>query len=655
MHALDLPPPARHSLPSMQHSGRPLPARADSYMPVSIRSRLLLLVLSVLLPAAAAALWLIARSYDAEQQALQRNLHDSARALSLIVSRELAQRPAELQRAVEALQLPRDWVVTVLDDRQALVARYPDGPANAAAAIGPELRQRLAQQREGGFESTGASGGSVVGYFSRSDPGWTFLATLPRTQIVRGIPDGVLQTGLGALAVLALAVLGALWLARRIVAPVVSLKHAAARLQAGLPVERQTSGIAECDDVGDALAQASDAIRHARGELERQVADAVARTRVAEQRVSRSQRVEALGRLTGGVAHDFNNLLGVISNSTHLIRRQTQAPELQGPLAATLRAVEVGSRLTQHLLRFSRRQSAVPQALDPAQYLSEEQDLLQTVVGKRIQVSVAVAPGTLHVTVDSSELELALINLALNARDAMPSGGHLWLKAENAAFETLSGLAPGRYVALTVSDDGIGMDEGLAERVFEPFFTTKEVGKGTGLGLSQVHGFCTQAGGAARLDSTPGLGTAVTLVLPGGDAPPGSAAAQAGDAEGIAGTNVLLVEDNDELADVTAALLGSYDCRVQRARNADEALRRLHDPAPIDVVLSDIVMPGALDGVGFARMLRDERPGLPVVLISGYSTARVGTREFVVLQKPCAPEDLLAALQQAVGGNRQHR
>ena len=739
-------------------------------MPISIRSRLLWLVLSALLPAVAAALLIIVRTFNVEQEALERNLRDTTRALSLVVDGELTRRaaiarvlsssrlldhgpdipadnlasfelqarramqgmegwveldsstlalldtrlpsgappppvrqpgarqlverpligpleaastggdlraaaiqpverngrtvlnvsvtivPAELQRIIDHQHLLAGWVAAIVDSRGTVVARHPGGTRNAGLPLGADLKALLARQDEALFESATLDGTPSVGVFSKSPSGWTYVTALPRAQFGGGVPAAVLQVGLGSLALLGLAVAGALWVSRRIVQPVQSLKEAAARMQAGLPVERRSTGMQECDEVVAALAEAAEAMQHARADLERQVAAAVTRTREAEQRVSRSQRVEALGRLTGGVAHDFNNLLGVISNSAYLIQRHATDPQLQVPLAATLRAVEVGSRLTQQLMRFAGRQPVRPQAIDLGSYLPEVQELMKMVLGKRIQVTVSVAPDTRRISVDSAELELALINLALNARDAMPTSGELWVSARNADEDDAAGL-PGspqlRYVLITVTDNGVGIDDSVAARVFEPFFTTKEVGKGTGLGLSQVHGFCVQAGGAARLASTQGLGTTVSLLLPASvgevqrSAPAGGEPGQ-DSYPGLQHRRVLLVEDNEELADVTAALLATYGASAERASSPQQALERLAGNEPFDVVLSDIVMPGAMDGIALAHELRERRPELPVVLISGYSSALAGAYEFPVLHKPCTPEQLLGALQRAI-------
>ena len=742
------------------------PHRAEQAA-VSIRTRLLLLLLSVLLPAVVAALWLLSETYSDERRAHERLLSDSSRALALVVDRELAQRafmaralslsrwldgapelspealasfelearrtmlgldgwielrspervlldtraptgrqapstpqlrsaplserplvlplvlppaapahaglvqpvqrdnktvlnltltllPSELQRIVDQQRLPADWVGAVLDKQGTVVARHPGGVRYAGRQATPDVRARLATATEGLLASTTLDGVQVMSYFATSSQGWTYITGMPREQFDGLLPNAVVRVVIGVLGLLGLAVLGAQWVARGIAQPVGQLKDAAARLQAGQSVLPGRTGVAEFDAVLQALATASDALRHVQSDLQHEVADAVERTRRAEQQLSHNQRVEALGRLTGGLAHDYNNLLGVISNSAHLIQRHATSPELQLPVQATLRAVEAGSRLTQHLLRFAGRQPLQARAVDLASYLPELQELIKTVLGKRIEVTVQVANRTRAVTVDPSELELSIINLALNARDAMPTGGHWWLRAANAEAVDSAGLPAGDYVVLAISDDGPGMEESLAERVFEPFFSTKSVGQGSGLGLSQVHGFCVQAGGLARLASTPGLGTTVSLVLPAAALnPPDTLAPQPAPAQpGVHGKRLLLVEDNLALGDVTAALLESYGALVERAASPEQALQRLgsgvQQVQPIEVVLSDVVMPGPMDGFALARSLRQKLPHLPVVLISGYSGATVDPHEFVLLRKPCAPADLLAALGRAL-------
>ncbi|MES2958154.1 MAG: ATP-binding protein, partial [Pseudomonadota bacterium] len=554
-------------------------------------------------------------------------------------------RAAEMQRIIDAQALPEGWIGTVLDSRGTVVARHPGGIAFVGRSATGDLKQLMSTSREAFFNSVSLDGLPMVGYFRTSARDWTYVAAMPQSQFAGYIPQAAVQVVVGALLLLALAVGGAFLVSRRIVATVQSLRDIAARMRAGEPVPPGRTGIAEFDDVAAALTQAANALQDHGHELERQVDAAVERTRQAEQRASQSQRIEALGRLTGGVAHDFNNLLGVISNSAHLIQRHADSPDLKAPVAATLRAVEAGSRLTQHLLRVAGRRPLSPERVHLDRHLPELEALLHSVLGRRIEVSVRVAAGTWPVNVDTSELELALINLALNARDAMPTGGELQVQARNAEDAETEGApdVPARHcVLIAVTDTGTGMPPEVAQRAFEPFFTTKEVGKGTGLGLSQVHGFCTQAGGTARVDSTPGLGTTVSLLLPAAldlvvaGAPELTPAAEID----LVGTRILVVDDNRELSRGTAALLQSHGVRVERAQNAAEALFLLAIQPDFDIILTDVMMPGELDGLGLARRLRNERPALPVVLVSGYK-ADLTPGEFILLAKPVAPNELL--------------
>lgn len=742
-------------------------------MPVTIRSRLLLLVLSVLLPGMLGVAWLVASTYEAERDAHQRNLRDTARALSMLVDGELSRRaaiahvlaqspaldsagpldeeqrlgfeslarramqgldgwvelrapgklllstrlpagggseapgpenlsaspvmlplqpamtnaapelqephaswvepvtrngtllynlvvtvrPSELQRIVQAQAPHPGWIGSVLDNSGQLVARLPGGTRYVGRRASPDILAHMAAAREGAFESVSLDGVPTAGYFSTSPLGWSYVSAMPREDFGGRMPQAVLRVAIGTLVLLALAMVGAVWVSRRIERPLRALKRQAEALQAGLPVQAQPTGMVECDEVADALVTAGRSMASARAELEHSVAQAVERTRLAEQRGAQSQRVVALGRLTGGVAHEFNNLLGVISNSMHLMQRHPSAAELQGPLSATQRLVDKGSQLTQHLLRFAGRRPVRVQTLSLASYLPEVQELMRSVLGRRIEIQVQVSAHVWPVRVDTNELDLALVNLALNAHDAMPAGGQLRLGARNAEAadkEGLPNLAPGNYVLLTVGDDGMGLDPALVEHAFEPFFTTKGVGQGTGLGLSQVHGFATQAGGTARLASTPGVGTTVSLLLPvaaSDEDRPTPAVADAAP-QSIAGATLLLVEDDEALGDVTAALLMAHGAKVLRAHDVGTALRVLDSGAQPDIVLSDVVMPGPLDGVALARQLREQRPGLPVVLISGFSNTAIADGEFVQLRKPCAPAELLAALQAALAAAR---
>ena len=563
--------------------------------------------------------------------------------------------PQELQQIIDGQRLPADWTATIMDGHGTIVARHPGGISYAGRLPSDDLRRLMATRDEARFESVNLDGQPVVGYFSKSPQGWTVVTAVPRDSGLGGLGGrtALQPIAIGALLLVLVGMFGALWISRRISGPIHALNEIANDLRAGEPVRAPRTGMLECDEVALALEDASAAIRQGRSELEERVNEAIDRTREAEQLSSRAQRIAALGRLTGGVAHDFNNLLGVISNSAHLIQRSPHAESLAMPLGAIMRSVDVGSRLTQHLLRVAGRQSVHPQVIDLRSTLGEMNELLATVLGKRMQLTTTMAPDLPSVRVDPSELELALINIALNARDATNGMGEITLEAGRAAPGDTQDLAPGEYVAISVTDRGPGIPDDILSRVFEPFFTTKQVGKGTGLGLSQVMGFCVQAGGTARIASQPGAGTTVTLLLPSQTSAPArerpAQPREAAPPNQLAGTRVLLVEDNEELNRVTASLLRSFSCQVLSAKDADEALQLFGSGAAVDVVLSDVVMPGSMDGQALARELRRRRAGLPIVLISGFSEALTAESSFIVLRKPASPAQILQALQRAMG------
>ncbi len=376
--------------------------------------------------------------------------------------------------------------------------------------------------------------------------------------------------------------------------------------------------------------------------------ETVARRRV-EEALLQAQKLEALGRLTGGVAHDFNNALMVISNNLVLIR-------MKHPGVATAqvesihRAVGSATKLTRQLLAFSRRQALVPEIIQLAERLPAMQDLIHPVLGGRVQLALAVAPGTAPILVDSAEFELALINLAINARDAMPAGGSFSVAARNAAPAEVPPLLQGPMVLVEARDTGSGIAPDVIAKVFEPFFTTKPVGQGTGLGLSQVYGLCQRAGGVATVDSEPGRGTAVRLFFP---AMNGHAAAPAEVPAALRRNldkRVLMVEDNDEVAGALQQVLEAMGCSVTRLDRAGLGLEWLaqqhRSGAMPDLMLSDVVMPGDMDGLALARQVRQLYPGLRLILMTGYAEQldAISKSGFEVLPKPCSPEMLAQAL-----------
>ena len=356
-----------------------------------------------------------------------------------------------------------------------------------------------------------------------------------------------------------------------------------------------------------------------------------------------SQKLQALGELTGGVAHDFNNLMTVIRGSAELLTRPGLSEEKRARyLQAILDTADRAATLTSHLLAFGRRQALKPEVADLNLRLDAFAEMVGRTLGGQFEVGLDLAPSLPPVEVDLAQLETALLNAAFNARDAMPEGGRLSLATRHLAGEG------GGEVMVEIADTGSGMSAEVLDRAFEPFFTTKPVGEGTGLGLSQIHGFAAQAGGRAEIRSAPGEGTAVRIVLPATGKAFGPRAVAARAAKPPRGLSVLLVEDNDHVREFAHHLLDELGYKVVSAASGEEALERL-EVDPVDLLFSDVVMPG-LSGIELARLARQRDPGLPVLLASGYSEEIVGAAgaDFEIVRKPYDLDGIESALGAAL-------
>jgi signal transduction histidine kinase/CheY-like chemotaxis protein/integral membrane sensor domain MASE1 len=382
----------------------------------------------------------------------------------------------------------------------------------------------------------------------------------------------------------------------------------------------------------------------------------------AEAALHQAQRMEAIGQLTGGVAHDFNNLLTVVSGNAELLYDNAPNDAVLRRASAIVRAAERGKRLTRQLLAFSRRQTLRPEPVDLRQRTREIADMLSRSLRTDIEVTVDMPEQLWPVAIDPAEFELALLNIGVNARDAMPEGGRLRVTASNVTyrFGTLEsdGLR-GDFVAVILSDTGTGMSPDVLVQAFEPYFTTKEAGLGSGLGLSQVYGFAKQSGGTATIESTRGKGTSVKLLLPRATSTTGLAVpvTEAEPAAETASAHVLFVEDDAEVAEVTAELLEDIGYRPVEARDGDSALAALERDPTIELVLSDIVMPGRMSGLELARILRKRRPELPVLLATGYSqyVSPAAGEGFVLVEKPYRRDVLGALIRKALERSRRER
>lgn len=443
--------------------------------------------------------------------------------------------------------------------------------------------QLVVQQRNGRLEHSGVTDGVArVGYFTSSEryPFYTLVA-FDKAYLHRQLATArwaVLASLFGLALVLSLAAAGAVWVVRRETAAAARLNHV--------------------------------------------------------------ERMEALGRLTGGIAHDFNNLLTIVMGSLEMLRRAKEDRRTRYIDNAVL-AAERGKALTQQLLAFSRRQTLSPAVSDLNRLVVEMGGMLTHSLNENIAVEFDLDPDLWPVRVDADQLQIALINLAVNARDAMPQGGTLRIQSRN--------LASTGEVCLSIRDTGSGMSSEVAARAVEPFFTTKDVGKGTGLGLAQVHGFVHQSGGRLRIDSAPGQGCTVVLTFPRSPEPLQATSSDVDLAPTIpSNLKILIVDDNQEIAALAAAALEELGCATRQTHSAAEALEILRD-ASFDVLLTDIVMPGGMDGIALAKTARAVAPDMTVVLMTGYSE-RLERGEPIqgeLVLKPFSPRTLVEAVQRA--------
>ncbi len=396
--------------------------------------------------------------------------------------------------------------------------------------------------------------------------------------------------------------------------------------------------------------QLQEANAHLRAEIDE-------RARI-EDALRHAQKMDALGQLTGGVAHDFNNLLMVITAGIDMLDRQTDPARRERIYEGMKQAAQRGASLTRQLLSFARNHALKPEVVDVRSLITQMSDLLHRSLRGDIQVELDIEPGVWPIYVDPGELEIAILNLCVNARDAMQRGGTITIRASNCDDGNAS---EGRSsVNLTVADAGTGMTPDVKARVFDPFFTTKDVGKGSGLGLAQVYGFARQSGGSVDIESELGVGTSVTLHLPrAGHAqtlPSASPDSRVGGIDARGGS-ILLVEDDQEVAAMVLDMLDTLGFDVVHATSGVSALGALSDKSPFDLVLSDIMMPGGMNGISLAREIREAHPDMPIVLCSGYSDAfgeDARALGITVLPKPYHIQELQAAIQLAFAANGVH-
>lgn len=545
-------------------------------------------------------------------------------------------------------RLPQGWFGSIIDRSGVLAARTQDQEKFVGALVPEEQRQFMREKRQGFLDFTTLAGVPITGFISQAPKsGWTFVIGVPRVQLrASAIRATAIMGGIAAL-LLGLALATAYFVGKRIARPIEELGLAATKLRDGVPLARQRSRIAEIDAVNTEMVSASAEIRSTKADLESRIAEAVASSERSQRALLQSQKMEALGRLTGGIAHDFNNVLQTLTTGLQLAHFSSTDPRLQKLLKTCELAVDRAADLVRQLMAFGRVQDAHMKSVCLPDKMREIAPMLKGGLRGNIAFELDIADDIWPVKIDTLQFELALLNLCINARDAMPNGGTVKLSVRNRSLkEPLEGLAPGEYVQISISDSGVGMTPEVQRQALEPFFTTKGVGRGSGLGLPQAYGCATQAGGTLTIESETGKGTTVILYIPRTLTPVAIQKEDGNDATlpSLKG-RVLLVDDESLVLEVVTPALEAAGLEVQQASSGDEALTLLQAGATFDLVLSDIVMPGRISGIDLAEIVKARFPGTRIVLATGYSERSAAIPGVRILAKPYGVADAINALR----------
>jgi signal transduction histidine kinase len=608
--------------------------------------------------------------------------------------------PERIAAQVQSQSVPETWAASIIDRNGIIIARSVAHEANSGRKASVDVMRAAAGGRDGVFRGQTVTGEAVLAAYVKSDiSGWITAVGVPVSiveDLVKRSLLYLLALGAGALLVYGLI---AWLLGKRMAAPLRQLALAAESVGSGRTVDVPDSRISEVSAIAKSLLQADrnlrlheverdrseQALRQAQDELQalnanleslveertRALADSnrklvaeVSHREDIEQRLRQAQKMEAVGQLTGGIAHDFNNLLAIITGSLALLRRRLDRGDTDSLRRYVDNAAEGASRavvLVQRLLAFARRQPLSPQPVEPNTLLAGMSELLRRSLTEGIPIKTAFGVDVWRIHADPHQLENAILNLSLNARDAMPEGGKLKIETANCELDehyvqAHPGAAAGQYVMISVTDNGVGIPRDKQDLVFDPFYTTKPAGRGTGLGLSQVYGFVRQTGGHVTIDSDTGRGTSVKLYLPrfiSSDATPAAPPQPFGEPHQGRET-ILVVEDEAGVRQMTVESLRELGYVVVEADGGAAALRHLDSGMKVDLVFTDVVMP-EMNGRKLADEVAQRRPGLPVLFTTGYARDAIVHDGIVeagvhLLTKPFTYEQLAQKLREVLPG-----
>ena len=541
-------------------------------------------------------------------------------------------------------------VVAIIDRRQKFVARIPGHEERLGTYAADGWRAQIARASEGWSENVSVEGNPILTGYTQTKYGWTVGVARLTADLERPLRAILWSTAAGAGLFIILSLALAWWLAMRAAASMTALVKAASAMGDGRHIPAKPLHFSEARVIAKVLETVSGEL-HTRGEqlalansqLENKVAERTQELSAEMQRreeieatLRQNQKMEAIGQLTGGIAHDFNNMLTIVLGNLDTVKRRLQsldaeqAARLAKPVDAALQGGRNAAKLTHRLLAFAREQALSPVSVDLRQLVAGMSDMLTRSVGENIRIETVSGAGLWPTLADANQLESALLNLIINARDAMPGGGRITIETSNAYLDEayaarFGDVKDGQYVMLSVSDTGSGIPADRLAKVFEPFFTTKDPGKGTGLGLAMVHGFVKQSGGHIRIYSETGLGTAVKIYLPRlkGEMLTKQAAVkeqcERAVKPAVAGESILLVEDDNGVREYATDVLEELGYRVQAAASAEEALQYVSGPGRLDLLFTDVVLGGSLNGRQIADEVSKLRPHIPVLFTTGYT------------------------------------